>query len=197
MDNVFDFRDELIRRYSSFSRSFVRIAAEDIRQEVERQYREGRYWPEPLIQINPNFQRKRTVQVLAAEGVLHPCCADLFQVGKPEGNPQPLQLYVRPPCAPSFRISMMEGREVESPRLRISPDKRALRRVSRILTTLPLSSVPDGFCAQAWAYCAAIAEIVEFAFHKPIFVFWRSRNFIIWRSTRSIIELFRPPIPQA
>jgi hypothetical protein len=51
MDNVFDFRDELIRRYSSFSRSFVRIAAEDIRQEVERQYREGCYWPEPLIQI--------------------------------------------------------------------------------------------------------------------------------------------------
>ena len=94
MDNVFDFRDELIRRYSSFSRSFVRIAAEDIRQEVERQYREGRYWPEPLIQINPNFQRKSTAQVLASEGVLHPGCADLFQVGKPEGNPQPLHLYV-------------------------------------------------------------------------------------------------------
>ena len=94
MDNVFDFRDELIRRYSSFSRSFVRIAAEDIRQKVERQYREGRYWPEPLIQINPNFQRKSTAQVLASEGVLHPGCADLFQVGKPEGNPQPLHLYV-------------------------------------------------------------------------------------------------------
>jgi ATP-dependent helicase YprA (DUF1998 family) len=94
MNNVFDFRDELIGRYSSFSRSFVRVSAEDIQQEVERQYRDGRYWPEPLVQINPNFQRKRTVQALAADGVLHPCCADLFQVGKPEGNPQPLHLYV-------------------------------------------------------------------------------------------------------
>ncbi len=93
MNNVFDFRDELIGRYSSFSRSFVRIAAQDIQNEVERQYREGRYWPEPLVQINPNYQRKGTVQELAAEGVLHPACADIFQVGKPEGHPQPMHLY--------------------------------------------------------------------------------------------------------
>ncbi len=54
MDNVFSFRDRLIDEYSSFSRSFSRIQASDIREEVERQYANGRYWPEPLIQINPN-----------------------------------------------------------------------------------------------------------------------------------------------
>jgi hypothetical protein len=33
-----------------------------------------------------------------------------------------------------------------------------------ILTTLPLSSAPDGFCAQPWADCVAIAKIGEFGF---------------------------------
>lgn len=93
MNNVFDFRNQLISEYSSFSRSFSRIAAPDIRDEVERQYADGRYWPEPLVQINPNYQRKGTVQQLVAEGVLHRACADLFQVDKAEGHPQPLHLY--------------------------------------------------------------------------------------------------------
>lgn len=93
MNNVFGFRDELISEYSSFSRSFSRIAAADIRDEVERQYADGRYWPEPLVQINPNYQRKGTVQQLVAEGVLHATCADLFLVGKAEGHPQHLHLY--------------------------------------------------------------------------------------------------------
>lgn len=93
MDNVFQFRDQLIERYGSFSRSFVRIAAPDIRAEVEHQYAQGRYWPEPLVQINPNYQRQGTVQNLAAQGVLHAACAEIFQVGKSEGSPEPLHLY--------------------------------------------------------------------------------------------------------
>ena len=93
MHNVFSFRDQLINEYSSFSRSFTRIAASDIRNEVERQYADGRYWPEPLVQINPNYQRKDTVQQLTVDGILHRICAELFQVGKPEGKLQPLYLY--------------------------------------------------------------------------------------------------------
>jgi len=93
MDNVFTFRDQLIEEYSTFSRSFVNIAAEDIRQVVESEYSSGRYWPEPLIQINPNYQRKGTVQDLSDEGVLHPACKGIFMVGKTEGNSQPLFLY--------------------------------------------------------------------------------------------------------
>jgi len=93
MHNVFDFRNQLIGEYRSFSRSFCRIAARDLREEVERQHADGRYWPEPLVQINPNYQRKGTVQALASEGVLHPVCAELFQVGKTEDSPQPLHLY--------------------------------------------------------------------------------------------------------
>lgn len=93
MDNVFQFRDQLIERYGSFSRSFVRIAAPDIQAEVEHQYAQGRYWPEPLVQINPNYQRQGTVQQLVEQGILDSACADIFQAGKTEGSPQPLHLY--------------------------------------------------------------------------------------------------------
>lgn len=93
MNNVFDFRDQLIEEYSSFSRSFSRISAQDIKAEVERQYADGRYWPEPLVQINPNYKRKGTAQELVKQGLLHAACSDIFQVGKAEGNSQPLHLY--------------------------------------------------------------------------------------------------------
>lgn len=93
MDNVFEFRDQLIERYGSFSRSFVRIAAPDIQAAVEHQYAQGRYWPEPLVQINPNYQRQGTAQQLVEQGILHTACAEIFQVGKTEGSPQPLHLY--------------------------------------------------------------------------------------------------------
>ena len=49
MQNVFAFRDKLIEEYRAFSRSFTRIAASDIRNEVEDQYNKNRYWPQPLI----------------------------------------------------------------------------------------------------------------------------------------------------
>lgn len=93
MKNVFEFRDELIADYSAFSRSFTSISAPDIAQEVGRQYDAGRYWPEPLIQINANYQRKATVQQLVEQGILYKKCAEIFQVNKLENNPQPLHLY--------------------------------------------------------------------------------------------------------
>lgn len=65
MNDVFDFRDQLISEYSRFLRSFVKIAAADIKNEIECQYTNGRYWLEPLVQINPNYKRKGTVQLLA------------------------------------------------------------------------------------------------------------------------------------
>ena len=93
MENVFNFRDDLIREYGSFSRSFSKIAASDIQGLVEAEYEQGRYWPDPLIQINPNYSRKQTVQQLAAVGTLHPACAALFKAKKAEGTPLDLFLY--------------------------------------------------------------------------------------------------------
>ena len=94
MDNVFDFRNRLINEYSSFSRSFSKVSAQDILSKVEQEYDRGRYWPEPLIQINPNYKRQSTVQQLAHEGMLHASCSHIFQTGKTEGKAADLHLYV-------------------------------------------------------------------------------------------------------
>ncbi|NKC14495.1 MAG: DEAD/DEAH box helicase [Gammaproteobacteria bacterium] len=93
MRDVFDFRDRLIEEYGSFSRSFTRIHADDIRRVVDAEYERQRYWPEPLIQINPNFERIGPVDAFVADGALHEATAEIFQIGKPEGAPKPLQLF--------------------------------------------------------------------------------------------------------
>ncbi|WP_221028907.1 DEAD/DEAH box helicase [Actomonas aquatica] len=92
MDSVFKFRDELIGSYESFSRSFTRIQAEDIREHVEAEYQRKRYWPEPLIQINPNYLRARNVDQLVEEGSLHPTCKTIFRF-KTDTGEQPLRLF--------------------------------------------------------------------------------------------------------
>lgn len=95
MENVFDFRDQLVSEYSTFPRSFSKIAASDIYAKVEQEYSEGRYWPEPLIQTNPNYRQSSTVQQLVAKGVLHAACSDLFKAKKPAGTPVDLFLYAQ------------------------------------------------------------------------------------------------------
>ena len=89
MDDVFQFRDKLIKEYERFSRSFVQIAAPDIRNKVEEEYANGRYWPEPLVQINPHYQRSGTIRELVDSGTLHPGCLGIFQTGKAEAPRYP------------------------------------------------------------------------------------------------------------
>src|SRR5688500_4014606 len=78
--DVFSLRESLVGHYQSFARSFTAIRAEDIRRQIEAAYDSGRYWPDPLLQINPRFKAGRTVAQLASTGELHPACATLFRV---------------------------------------------------------------------------------------------------------------------
>ena len=66
--NVFDFRQHIVNEYSEFTRSFTRIKADDIRSYVTKAYDSQKYWPEPLIQVNPNFKPASC----NAEGELEP-----------------------------------------------------------------------------------------------------------------------------
>ena len=93
MDDVFSFRDAVIGDYGSFSRSFTRIFAEDIRRTVDEGYDQGKYWPDPLIQLNSNYKRSETIPNLCREGLLHPDCEQLFMAGKPEGHPSVITLF--------------------------------------------------------------------------------------------------------
>lgn len=78
--NVFDLDQALIRDYEHFARSFTEIRAPDILSQVEALYASGQFWPDPLITINPHFERGATVDALVAGGTLHPDTARVFRV---------------------------------------------------------------------------------------------------------------------
>ena len=64
--DVFAFRNQIVEDYERFSRSFVKIRAEDIRRTVDDAYSGGRFCPDPLIQLNPNFVKGGSIDELAS-----------------------------------------------------------------------------------------------------------------------------------
>jgi Lhr-like helicase len=86
--DVFSLRDSVVGEYRKFATSFTTIHAEDIRAQVEAIYSEGRFWPDPLLQINPSYKRGLNLETLIANGALDPRTAEIFRV---EGAP--LSLY--------------------------------------------------------------------------------------------------------
>jgi len=90
--DVFSLRDAVVGEYKNFATSFTTIRAQDIRQQVEAIYADQRYWPEPLIQINPSYKRSTNVEALANANALHPGCSAIFRTGPGEAG-QTLSLY--------------------------------------------------------------------------------------------------------
>ena len=80
--DVFAFRDFLVKDYERFTRSFVRIRAEDIKRHVDGEYADGRFWPAPMIQLNPAFVPGGDVGQFVTEGLLHAECERIFRLGK-------------------------------------------------------------------------------------------------------------------
>ena len=78
--DVFDLDRTLVDDYSRFARSFTQIRAQDIRDQVDEIYASRRFWPEPLITINPHYERGASVEALVADGSLHPDVARVFRV---------------------------------------------------------------------------------------------------------------------
>jgi hypothetical protein len=68
--NVFELDQALVNDYERFARSFTQIRAPDIQRQVEALYASDRFWPEPLISINPRFERGVPVDRLVASGSL-------------------------------------------------------------------------------------------------------------------------------
>jgi hypothetical protein len=55
--DVFGLDHALVQDYERFARSFTTIRAQDIKEQVERVYAGGRFWPEPIVvvKLNPRY----------------------------------------------------------------------------------------------------------------------------------------------
>lgn len=82
--DVFDFRDRLVAEYARFTRSFIRIRAADIKAHVDSAYAAERFWPAPMVQLNPAFVPGGDIGQFVIEGLLHPECERIFRFGKTE-----------------------------------------------------------------------------------------------------------------
>ena len=78
--DVFDLDRSIVADYEHFARSFTQIRADDIRQQIDVIYAGLRFWPEPLISINPHFERGATIEELVADGSLSPETGNVFRI---------------------------------------------------------------------------------------------------------------------
>nr|WP_247712535.1 DEAD/DEAH box helicase [Qipengyuania xiapuensis] len=72
----------MVERYASFSRSFSRIRSQEIADKIDAVYESGKFWPDPLITINPRFEKGGSIDQLVKEGVLDPALEQIFAFGK-------------------------------------------------------------------------------------------------------------------
>ena len=92
--DVFRLRDVVIHDYAEYVRSFVRIRDTQIDEFVARNLRDEVLWPQPLIQLNPNFETGGWIDELVDEGLLHPKSRDVFRL-KTDADPigSPMRLH--------------------------------------------------------------------------------------------------------
>lgn len=86
--DVFNLRDTVVSEYKNFATSFTRIYSADIKAQVDAIYAQDKFWPEPLIQINPNYKKSTSIGEQVSLGILHPLCEKIFIAGG-----APLSLY--------------------------------------------------------------------------------------------------------
>ncbi|MBZ0305287.1 MAG: DEAD/DEAH box helicase, partial [Anaerolineae bacterium] len=91
--DVFNLRDQLTQDYAAYASSFIQIHDHHIYHEVDKSLREGIFWPNPLIQLNPAFARGGTVEEMVSQGILHPECSRIFRKNKAQGVGQSLHLH--------------------------------------------------------------------------------------------------------
>lgn len=82
--DVFSLDDHLLAQYTAFARSFTRIRASEIQNKVDELYAGRRFWPEPLIQLNPHYEGGRSIQALVGPKGLIADCAQIFRDPRPD-----------------------------------------------------------------------------------------------------------------
>jgi ATP-dependent helicase YprA (DUF1998 family)/very-short-patch-repair endonuclease len=84
--DAFGIHRQLITDYAAFTRSFVDVRHERIRDVVDEAVAAGALWPAPWIQLNPNFEPGATPDELVEAGKLHDECAKIFRIKEHRGD---------------------------------------------------------------------------------------------------------------
>ncbi|MBQ3143444.1 MAG: hypothetical protein IJB89_02910 [Akkermansia sp.] len=83
MNDIFQFHEHLTSRYNDFSQGFNIIREEDIKSVVHKFLNEQKkFCPEPLIQLNMNYETGHNIHELVKNGSLHKDCGRLFVFGE-------------------------------------------------------------------------------------------------------------------
>ena len=86
---AFEFDNSIVRSYEQFIRSFANIRASDLRSQIGTAYDEEKFWPSPLLSLNPHCLNSKTIDDYVREGLLHRKTGDIFRTE----NGQSLTLY--------------------------------------------------------------------------------------------------------
>ena len=92
--DVFSLRDRVVNDYADYIGSFINIRDPKIDQYVQEEMRQGLLWPQPLLQLNPNFQPGKGIGELVAAGALHRQCDAIFRMKDEDGNGPLLNLHL-------------------------------------------------------------------------------------------------------
>ena len=84
--DIFNMHQKIMDDYKHFVSSFITIKDKRIKEVVETEINQGKFWPEPLIQFNPSFEQGESAQSLCDQGKL-PSKEDLVKVLQEEINP--------------------------------------------------------------------------------------------------------------
>ena len=77
--DVFDLDKTIIDQYKAFARSFTKIRSPELKAKVDALYETKRFWPEPLLQLNPHYAPGGSIQDFIDAGDLEPECAKVFR----------------------------------------------------------------------------------------------------------------------
>ncbi|MBP2277013.1 DEAD/DEAH box helicase [Sphingomonas sp. PL20] len=77
--DVFSLNNSLLAQYTGFARSFTRIRSSEILEKVTDLYAGRRFWPEPMLQLNPHYEGGGSVLSLVGPKGLIDDCAEIFR----------------------------------------------------------------------------------------------------------------------
>jgi hypothetical protein len=128
---IFDLDRYVVGEYERFARSFTTIRAGDLRDKLNQADASNRFWPEPMIQLNPRFKGGGTVGQLVRSGDLAAGIDKIFgRANRSQAG------TARSPCTSTNLTPSRSPTKARASSLRPAP-----AQASRSVTSSPSSTV--------------------------------------------------------